>query len=143
MTLEAWVRPSVLSAWRTVLFKESTNDLVYGIYGNRSTSNIPLGQALIGSSVRSANGTAQLPLNAWSHLAVTYDGAALRLYVNGALAGTTGIVGTIATSTGPLKIGGNGIWPEWWNGLIDEVRVYNRALGAAEIAADMNRAVNG
>ena len=37
------------------------------------------------------------------------------------------------TSTSPAEIGGNSIWPEWFHGLIDEVRIYNRALTAAEI----------
>ena len=45
---------------------------------------------------------------------------------------------TIATSTGALRIGGNTIWPEWFSGLIDEVRIYNRALTQAQIQADMN-----
>ena len=49
--------------------------------------------------------------------------------------------GVDADSTGALKIGGNAIWGEWFNGLIDEVRVYNRALSAAEIAADKDRGV--
>jgi hypothetical protein len=43
----------------------------------------------------------------------------------------------IPASTGPLRIGGNSIWSEWFAGLIDEVRVYNRALGATEIEQDM------
>jgi hypothetical protein len=42
------------------------------------------------------------------------------------------------TSTQPLRIGGNSIWGEYFSGAIDEVRIYNRALSAAEIAADMN-----
>ena len=49
----------------------------------------------------------------------------------------------MSASTGALRIGGNQIWPEWFSGLIDEVRVYNRALSAAEVAADMNRPVTG
>jgi len=46
--------------------------------------------------------------------------------------------GLITTSTQPLRIGGNGAFTggEFFRGLIDEVRVYNRALTAAEIAAD-------
>jgi hypothetical protein len=40
-----------------------------------------------------------------------------------------------------LRIGGNAVWNEWFQGRIDEVRVYNRALSAAEIAADMNTPV--
>ena len=45
-------------------------------------------------------------------------------------------------STGALRIGGNGTWSdEWFAGLIDEVRVYNRALSASEIQADMARPI--
>ena len=41
--------------------------------------------------------------------------------------------GTLVTSTGALRIGGNTIWGEWFTGTIDDVRVYDRALTAAEI----------
>ena len=37
----------------------------------------------------------------------------------------------------PLRLGGNLVWGEYFGGLIDEVRVYNRALTAAQIQADM------
>ena len=85
------------------------------------------------------------PLNAWTHLAATYDGATLRLYVNGVQAALArAVTGAIRVSTGALRIGGNSIWSdEWFAGLIDEVRVYNRALTAAEIQADMTRPVTG
>ena len=53
------------------------------------------------------------------------------------------MAGTALTSTSPLRIGGNGVWPEWFSGLIDEVRVYNRALSAAEIATDRDSPVGG
>ena len=47
--------------------------------------------------------------------------------------------------TTPLKwwdrIGGNGVWGEFFQGRIDEVRIYNRALSAAEVQTDMNTAV--
>ena len=49
--------------------------------------------------------------------------------------------GAIVTSTGALRIGGNTIWGEYFHGLIDEVRIYNRALTATEIQSDMNRPV--
>jgi hypothetical protein len=82
-----------------------------------------------------------LALNAWSHLASTYDGSTLRLYVNGVLVSSTAAAGSLAASSGVLRIGGNGVWPEWFAGLIDEVRVYNRALTAGEIQTDTNTAI--
>ena len=45
--------------------------------------------------------------------------------------------GTIGTSSGPLRIGGNSLWGEYFQGTIDEVRIYNRALTALEIQTDM------
>src|SRR5204863_4678437 len=53
------------------------------------------------------------------------------------------VSGSITTSNGQLSIGGNNIWGEYFAGLIDEVRVYNRALTAAEIQTDMTTALGG
>jgi hypothetical protein len=84
---------------------------------------------------QNALGTTALAANTWAHLAVTYDGATLRLYVNGALAGSKAASGAITATTGALRIGGNNIWSEWFQGLI---RIYNRALSQAEIQTDMS-----
>jgi hypothetical protein len=136
MTLEAWVNPNALgTTWRTVLFKTTTGGMVYSLYANQDGTR-PVGQVSIGGE-QEAVGAAALPLNAWSHLAATFDGSSLRLYVNGALAGTTAVSGTIPASTDALRIGGNSVWPEWFSGLIDDVRVYDRALTPSEIQADM------
>ena len=71
-------------------------------------------------------------------MAVTYDGAILRLYINGTQAATRAATGAIQTTTNPLWIGGNQPYGEHFQGLIDEARVYNRALGRADIQNDMN-----
>ena len=140
MTLEAWVQPTAINDWRTVLFKERPGGLVYGLYSSTDTGR-PGGFVDIGGE-RSARSTTALPLNTWTHLAATYDGGNLRLYVNGTQAATLALTANIPVTTGQLKIGGNGVWSEWFKGLIDEVRVYNRALTAAEIQADRDRPVN-
>ena len=88
-----------------------------------------------------ARGVASLPLNTWTHLAATYDGTTLRLYVNGVQVGSRAVASPLLTSTGVLRIGGNSVWGEFFAGRIDEVRLYNRALAAAEIQADMNAPV--
>jgi hypothetical protein len=80
-------------------------------------------------------------VNAWTYLAATYDGTTLRIYVNGSLAQSTNVPGTLVTSNGALRIGGNSVWGEYFRGLIDEVRVYNRALSVSEIQSDMSRPV--
>jgi hypothetical protein len=55
--------------------------------------------------------------------------------------GTIAAAGGIEASTSPLRIGGNTFWGEYFAGLIDEVRVYNRPLSAAEVQTDMNTAI--
>jgi chitodextrinase len=142
MTLEAWVNPSALgtvpSSWRTVLYKEQTGGMVYALYANNGSGARPAGQVNIGGE-QNVVGSAQLPLNAWTHLAVTYDGASLKLYVSGTQVGSKAQSGSIPVSNSSLKLGGNTVWGEYFAGLIDEVRVYNRALSPAEIATDMGK----
>ena len=86
-------------------------------------------------------GTAVLPLNTWSHLALTYDKVTLRLYVNGTQVGSAAASADIATSSNPLQIGSDSIYGQYFKGRIDEVRIYNRALSATEIQTDMNTPV--
>jgi fibronectin type 3 domain-containing protein len=139
MTLEAWVKPTTVNDWRTVLLKERPGQLVYALYATGDNGR-PLTEVAAGSQ-RDARGTAALPVGVWTHLAATYDASTLRLYVNGTQVASTAISGALQNSAGALKIGGNAIWGEYFSGLIDEVRVYERALSAAEIVADRDRAV--
>jgi hypothetical protein len=136
MTLEAWVNPTALSGWRTAILKEKPNGLAYALYAHDNAPR-PAGYINVGGSDIEASGNAGLPLNTWSHLAATYDGAILRLYVNGVEMGSQAVSGAIVASTLPLQIGGNAVWGEYFTGLIDEVRVYNRALSMSEIQIDM------
>ena len=140
MTLEAWVRPSASASWRSVLLKETSNGLAYGLYASNASSR-PAGFIHIGADI-DATGPTAIALNAWTHLAASYDGAAFRLYVNGSQVTSRAVSGSVATSTSPLRLGGNTIWGEYFAGVIDEVRIYNRALSAAEVQADMNTPVS-
>ena len=84
---------------------------------------------------------APLAIGVWTHLAATYDGVTMRFYVNGVQVGSRAQTGSMLVSTRALRIGGNSVWGEYLNGLVDDVRIYNRALSPAEIQTDMNTAV--
>ena len=140
MTIEGWVRPTSGGGWQTLLVKERPGELVYGFYAN-TDANRPQSQVTIGNVARLLNGTTTVPVGLWTHLAATFDGTTERLYANGTQVAQLAVSGAITTSASPLKIGGNAIWGEWFNGLIDEVRVYNRALTPTEITSDMNTAI--
>ena len=84
-----------------------------------------------------APASAAIPVNTWSHVAVTYNGTTFTLYRNGAVVATSATSGMIQTTATPLRIGGNVPYGEYFQGRIDDVRVYNRALSATEIQTDM------
>ena len=92
---------------------------------------LPSGPAIIDS-------TNVVQTNTWYHVAQTYDGTSLKLYVNGVLDGQLAASGPIVTTPEPLRFGqgppGSGYeYP--FNGILDEPSIYNRALSASEIHA--------
>jgi glucose/arabinose dehydrogenase len=143
MTIEAWVRPTALGGWRTVVMKEAAGGLAYSLYADDDTPSRPAGYVNRNNRDVSAPGAGPLPLDTWTHLAVTYGGGFLRLYVNGVQAGSTAVNGNIRTTTDALRIGGNSVWGEYFAGSLDEVRIYNRALTAMEIQAGMDQTLGG
>jgi hypothetical protein len=84
----------------------------------------------------------ELPAETWTHLAITYDGsgkaAGLKLYINGLLSKTSvkkdGLQGSIQTTV-PFSIGRRGSASVPFHGRIDDLRIYQRDLAPAEIAA--------
>ena len=139
MTLEAWVNPSTVNAnWRDVIYKGNDN---FYLEATSSNASLPDAGMIAGGSYADAFGTAALTANTWSFLTETYDGSTLRLYVNGTQVASTAHTGTIATSTNPLQIGGDSIYGQYFAGLIDDVRVYNVALTAAQIQTDQATAI--
>ena len=85
---------------------------------------------------RLLNGPNPVTPMTWTHLAVTYDGATASLYVDGQVVHSLPISGSFGPDTTPLILGGNGNLQEIterFPGRVDEIVLYNRALGPAEI----------
>jgi hypothetical protein len=139
MTLEAWVDPSTTSGWRTVMAKEQSNGLTYGLYSSSDTSK-PSADVFTTSELDTRGSI--LPLNRWSHLAATYNGSTLTIFVNGVAVSTRSVPGPLKTSTGVLRLGGTSVWGEWFKGKMDDVRIYDKALTATQIKSDMKVAVS-
>ncbi len=142
LTMEAWVRPTAASGWRTVALKEAPGGLAYALYA-RDSAATPGAYVDTGGGYIGAPGSTALPLNTWTHLAMTYDGSNARLYVNGGQVGVAAVPGALRSSTNALTIGGNTVWGEWFAGQIDDLRIYNRVLSAGEITTDMSTPVGG
>jgi sugar lactone lactonase YvrE len=137
-TLEAWVRPSESRAGAPLISKTNPEDYGYALYAGGELAGKPEGLITNHKSVQSyAFSGSALPTNAWTSLALTDDGTNLRLYVNGALADTRSAA-NVQAGPGELKIGAAETFgvAEYLAGKADELRIYNRALSGAEVAAD-------
>jgi hypothetical protein len=145
VTLEAWVYPTELPIdWATIVLKEAPDNMAYGLllYAESGLIRPEIYVRTSAGALRGVQGEYGLPLNTWTHIAGTYDGVNVQLYVYGyvnrnQLAGAPATAGSIITSAEPLRIGGNSIWGQYFTGTIDELRVYNRALTQKEIQSDM------
>jgi hypothetical protein len=140
MTLEAWVYPTATqSGWRTILRKEAD---AYFLNASHSRGSLrPAGGGTLAGTKFFVGAPSNMPANTWSHIALTYDGTTIRLYRNGVEVASAARNGAIQATLSPLWIGGNSPYGDYFRGVIDEVRIYARALTAAEVAADMSAPV--
>jgi hypothetical protein len=137
-TISAWVNPSANSAWSRV-FDFGTGTSNY-MFLTLSAGGGPIRFAITtGGGEQQINGPGTLPLNTWSHVAVTLSGGTGTLYVNGQPVGTN----TNMTLT-PADLGAtNQNWigrsqfsaDPFLAATVDDFQIYSRALSAAEIAA--------
>lgn len=80
----------------------------------------------------------------WTHVAGVYDGTSVTLHMNGQLIGSKEAPGSILPSNSSLNIGWDSSTPyRFFNGLIDEVEIFSRALAESEIAAIYNAGYAG
>jgi glucose/arabinose dehydrogenase len=145
---DAWVgtgqsflsgRPAfAISAW---VYPRSTGNRV-GLVGQNDAIEfgfISTAQLQVWTSSGGSVGTPwPFPMDEWHHAVVQGNGTELTIWVDGTLANTTlQSTGSYGNSGFPVNFGGGGVWDatgNWFNGLLDEVRIYDRALTQAEIA---------
>lgn len=142
ITLEAWIYPT---AWKkqifegTILVKEdNTNN--YGFMlrvGDGGKLNFAIGD---GSWHELNSSSAVLSLNTWQHIAATYNGSKMKIYVNGVAVDSLSVSASISNaSTTNMTLGAHPTYGRAYQGMLDEVRVWNICLDSAAIAASMNR----
>ena len=89
-----------------------------------------------GNQYGSLYSTQALGTGRWYHVAGIYDGSKMSLYINGALDASQEASGSISRTDAPVLIGANADMPDrFWNGMLDDVRVYNYALSGDALAA--------
>jgi|GEM_PF-3576682 hypothetical protein len=152
MTWSVWVRPEALEAGETMsilcknrYFYDSSTGYSHYDWGGywlkitESSGSINLIADTWGYSSGVTFASVSIPAGQWTNIAVTYDGTdlGLALYVNGALFSTWGLDASYRNAY-PLYIGRDNRESgdqNWWRGALDDVRLFNRKLTAAEILA--------
>jgi hypothetical protein len=138
MTLEAWVRPTGgPRRWRPVIVKQRRSGAAYGLFtaGRKGRASARLRT----TRIKKVAGRPARTRSGWRHLASTWNGKVLRLYVDGRLVAKKRLSKRAAKSGGRLLIGGSRGGS--FKGAIDEVRIYRRALKPGRIRADRKRAI--
>ena len=133
-TVSLWFQPARLlnasSGRRDLLQKFLSYWLIMNFPGNDGK----LVFVLNGGSPQVKSTTTSWTSNQWYHAAATYDGAQLKLYVNGVQEAAVATSVLPNNTTYPLQIGGNNLQNVWFPGCLDDVRIYGTTLSAADVA---------
>jgi Concanavalin A-like lectin/glucanases superfamily len=141
VTYSAWINPARFSA---IIFRKQanfaedkylslSNDQRIHFYLYACMSNIYLSSAVT------------VPLDEWTHVAATYDGSFARIYINGQASGLRETTAScnVADSGANLYIGSTNNAFDFFQGSMDDVRVYQRTLTATEIDQLYRSSVKG
>lgn len=138
-TVMGWLQTRSLYSGTCGSFVMKMYDYGFEICGGQLYAEVAANNAWTGRVAKTLTAS---DLNVWRHVALTYDGSTVRMYFGGSLVNSA--TGAHTTNNNPLLFGhwfpGAG---EYFDGLVDEVRLYSRVLTAAEIQTDMNTPISG
>lgn len=137
-TISTWVRMDVKTNWMRVFdFGTGTSKYLF-LSIQAGSANVMRYAIKNGGAEQQVSFNYTLPLNTWTHFAITQSGSTCSMYINGALVATnTGVTIKPSTigSTTLNYLGKSQFSDPLFKGSIDEFKIFNRALSAAEIAA--------
>jgi len=144
VTLTAWVNPRTITATDQqdrVVQKLLSYALMLSTNTTVCDNSGPVGDVILRITIGSLShevcgGT--VPLDEWSYIVGIYDGSTERVYVNGILGGTNSLTGSIDTNTNDFFIGNRNDATRPFDGLMDDVRIYDYARTPEEIRLDYN-----
>ena len=137
ITVEAWARPDGVVGYNNIVVKRNTNNIGGYIIHNTSSNYLLVYVYINGVGWRSTRSISPVySPGKWIHVLMTYNGQHLKAWANGTEVGSNPVNGkiNIPSPNASLEIGGWGTaGGQYWDGWVDEVRVYKRALSAKEI----------
>jgi|GEM_PF-898205 len=137
-TISSWVKMDALANWMRIFdFGTGTSKYMFLSVQTGIAGQVRFG-IKNGGTEQGFNYTYTVPLNTWTHFAVTQSGSTFSMYINGALVGTTTAITikpSAIDSTTLNYLGKSQFADAMFKGSIDEFKIYSRALSAAEIGA--------
>ncbi|MCH7724630.1 MAG: T9SS type A sorting domain-containing protein [Bacteroidetes bacterium] len=133
ITIAAWVKPGKYATQRIIRKVDGTNNLGYSLFlGIDSTISIRFNNSNLirVNSITKYTGTG----DTWMHIAATYDGTTIRLYINGVEENTLTTEFDIGITNDDLTIGADADETDFFKGSLDDLRIYNYALSSTEIS---------
>jgi hypothetical protein len=139
-SIEFWIKVSSFNTvWQAIMTK---GDDSWRIARSGSSNNLSFGTS--GLSNVDLSSTTSINDGNWHHIACVYDGTTKSIYVNGVLDNSIAVTGTLASSSIPVLIGENGQQTgRYFNGNLDEIRIWNTARTQNQIKASMNNELTG
>jgi len=137
LTIDAWVHPSVANQNGGIVEK-TVGDHVNTQYLMDLEGGVVFFRVIVvpGVDHRTVHSNSVIPINQWTHIAGTWDGAIMKLFINGIQqTETVEVTPPINSGNGPTRIGSLGDNIYHFAGLIDEVEIFSRALSTEEIVA--------
>jgi hypothetical protein len=145
-SVEAWVYPrQQKSDWQPLIVKtnDTSADRNFGLYIRPNSMTLLFSFQRTDNQYNSWDSQAPLVINEWNHVAMTYDGTTFRLFLNGRLDRAQATSGTIRLNGHPIKLGRERSTYTGFDGMMDELRIWNRARSGAEIASSFDRVSAG
>ena len=135
ITLACWIKVASFSRnWETILAKGDDSYRLSRSSGTGAGNGNAVHFGITGTTTYFFDGTATVTDDQWHHVAGVYDGSQAAIYVDGVLDRAVPATGRISSTTYPLYIGENSEQRgRYLNGIVDDVRIYNRALNAQEV----------
>ena len=134
LTVQAWIRTSEFAGiWNPVMTQNAGGSGYYFYV----SSGRPAFYVVVGAAFVEAVSIDTISAGQWYHVAGTNDGSNLKLYINGQLKDSSTSTGFLGVNSN-AHIGFEPVSPLYYNGLIDDVRIYNRALSESEFKDIVN-----
>ena len=133
LTVSAWVKPTIVNDWKRVVSKGDYD--TEWIFGISNSGKADFTATDIDNNLHTVYGTTTMTAGVWQHITATYSKSAgfIKIYLNGNIDRAPYPITTSIKNSGQPVLIGSDTYPRWFNGQIDDVRIYNYALTSEQV----------